>query len=377
MTGAYQTGVVADDAAAAALALARDHDDAAPDAHPSTHGAGATGAPSALRCAVVGAGAWGTALADLLARNGHEVTLWAREPDVVEGVNARHENARFLAGHALAPTLRATGDMHDALAGRALVVYAPPSHVLRAVAHSGAGAVAGDAVLAVASKGIERETMALMTDVVAEAVPGRPVVAISGPSFAAEVAARQPTAIVAASDSAAAAALVQRALSSGEFRVYTNDDVRGVELGGALKNVMALATGILEGMGLGFNTRAALITRGLAEMQRLGLALGARPATFAGLAGLGDLVLTCTGSLSRNRSVGEEIGRGRSLAEVLTGRETVAEGVLNAQSARALAAQVGVEMPIVEAVHRILFEGTPVARAVAELMSRELRAEHD
>jgi glycerol-3-phosphate dehydrogenase (NAD(P)+) len=216
-----------------------------------------------------------------------------------------------------------------------------------------------------------------MTDVVGEAVPERAVVAISGPSFAAEVAARQPTAIVAAAHDGAGAHYVQRALSSPEFRVYTHDDVVGVELGGALKNVMAVATGMLDGLGLGFNSRAALITRGLAEMQRLGVALGASPHTFAGLAGLGDLVLTCTGTLSRNRSVGVEIGQGRSLAEVLTGRETVAEGVLNAQSAKALADRVGVEMPIVNAVHGILFEGVPVRSAVADLMARAPRAEQD
>ena len=330
-----------------------------------------------LRAAVVGAGAWGTALADLLARNGHDTLLWAREPDVVEGVNHRHENARFLAGHPLDPALRATGDMDLALEGRALVVYAPPSHVLRAVAGQGRARLSPEATVAVASKGIERDSLAVMTDVVATTVAARAVVALSGPSFAAEVAARQPTAVVAASDDGGAARVVQRALSSREFRVYTHDDVVGVELGGALKNVMAVATGILEGLGLGFNSRAALITRGLAEMTRLGVAIGARPATFAGLAGLGDLVLTCTGSLSRNRSVGVEIGAGRSLAEILTGRETVAEGVLNAQSARALAEREGVEMPIVDAVHRILFEGTPVRQAVAELMSRELRAEQD
>lgn len=337
------------------------------------------GTPEGARigAAVVGAGAWGTALADLLARNGHDTVLWAREPDVVESVNTRHENARFLAGHALAPALRATSDMPAAVSGRALVVYAPPSHVLRSVAGQGSAHVAADATVAVASKGIERETLGLMTDVVADVLGGRAVVAVSGPSFAAEVAARQPTAVVAASHDAAAAALVQRALSSAAFRVYSHDDVVGVELGGALKNVMAVATGILDGLGLGLNARAALMTRGLAEMTRLGVALGARPATFAGLAGLGDLVLTCTGALSRNRSVGVEIGQGRSLAEVLTGRETVAEGVLNAQSARALAERLAVEMPIVDAVHRILFEGTPVRQAVTALMSRALRAEQD
>ncbi|HZF67630.1 MAG TPA: NAD(P)H-dependent glycerol-3-phosphate dehydrogenase [Gemmatirosa sp.] len=330
-----------------------------------------------VRAAVIGGGAWGTALADLLARNGHDTILWARERDVVDGVNARHENARFLGGFSLAPSLRATDDMHAAVRERTLLVYAPPSHVLRAVAASAVAEAAQDAVIAVASKGIERETMALMTDVVEQTLPGRQVVAISGPSFAAEVAARQPTAIVAACAHEAAAARVQRALSSAEFRVYTHDDVTGVELGGALKNVMAVATGILDGLGLGFNSRAALITRGLAEMQRLGVALGARPQTFAGLAGLGDLVLTCTGSLSRNRSVGVEIGQGKTLAEVLTGRETVAEGVLNAQSAKELADRVGVEMPIVNAVHRILFEDHDVRQAVGELMSRALRAEQD
>jgi len=331
----------------------------------------------AARCAVVGAGAWGTALADLLARNGRDTVLWAREEDVVDSVNARHENARFLAGHALAPGLCATHDMRAAVADRELVIFAPPSHVLRTVASQCADAVAPNATLAVASKGVERESLQLMTDVVAECVPRRPVVAISGPSFASEVASRQPTAIVAASDDAAAAHFTQRTLSSAEFRVYTHDDVIGVELGGALKNVMALATGILEGLGLGFNSRAALITRGLAEMTRLGVALGAQPATFAGLAGLGDLVLTCTGLLSRNRSLGEEIGRGKSLDEALFGRETVAEGVLNTVSARALAQRVEVEMPIVNAVHCILFEGTPVDRAVSDLMSRALRAEQD
>jgi glycerol-3-phosphate dehydrogenase (NAD(P)+) len=334
-------------------------------------------ADARLRCAVVGAGAWGTALADLLARNGHDVVLWAREPDVVDGVNARHENARFLADAALDPSLRATTDVRDAVRGRDLVLFAPPSHVLRTVAASTVDAVPADAVVAVASKGIERDTLAVMTDVVADALPGRPVVAVSGPSFAAEVARRQPTALVAASADAAAAGRVQSALNTPEFRVYTHDDVLGVELGGALKNVMAVATGMLEGLGLGFNSRAALITRGLAEMTRLGVALGARGSTFAGLAGVGDLVLTCTGALSRNRAVGEEIGRGRSLAEVLTGRETVAEGVLNAQSARALADRAGVEMPIVNAVHGILFEGAPVAEAVRDLMSRAPRAELD
>lgn len=330
-----------------------------------------------IRCAVIGGGAWGTAIADRLVRNGHQCVIWARETDVVEAVNMRHENPRFLAGATLADGLTATGDMHAALRGAQLVVYAAPSHVLRMVVASGADGIAQDAVLAVATKGIERETLALMTDVVASAAPGHSVVAVSGPSFAVEVAAGQPTAVVAACDNHGAAKLVQRAMSAAAFRVYTSDDVIGVELGGALKNVMALATGILDGLGLGYNPRAALMTRGLAEMIRLGVALGAKPETFAGLAGLGDLVLTCTGALSRNRAVGVAIGQGQTLEEALAGKDSVAEGVLNAQSAKALADRLGVEMPIIDATHRILFDGQPPKDAIAELMARELRAERD
>ena len=329
------------------------------------------------RCTVVGAGAWGTALADLLARNGHPVSMWAFEPDVVASVNAHHENARFLKGVALHVGLTATGDVAGAVRGAELVLFVAPSHVLRGVARLAAAAIGKDAVLVVATKGIERGTLALMTDVIAEEIPGRPVVALSGPSFAAEVAARQPTAVVAASKDADAAARAQRALSSETFRVYTSDDVVGVELGGALKNVIAVATGIAEGLGLGFNPRAALITRGLAEITRVGVALGASPLTFAGLAGMGDLVLTCTGALSRNRAVGLEIGRGAALGEVLAGRETVAEGVTTTQSAHALAAREGIAMPIVAAVHGILFEQQPPRSAIAALMTRELRAERD
>lgn len=329
------------------------------------------------RCAVIGAGAWGTAIADLLARNGHHTVMWARETDVVAEVNAAHRNTRFLAGAELDPSLCATADLDDCVTGASLVVYAAPSHALRAVAAAGARGVASDATLAVATKGIERGTLAIMTDVVAAEVPDRAVVAFSGPSFAAEVAARQPTAVVAASHDSAAARHVQHCLSSAEFRVYTHDDVLGVELGGALKNVIAIATGMVEGLGLGHNSRAALITRGLAEIARLGAALGAKPATFSGLAGVGDLVLTCTGALSRNRAVGLELGRGLSIEQVLAGRDTVAEGVVSTESAHALAARAGVEMPIVRAVHGILFDGASARDAIGELMARELRREMD
>ena len=329
------------------------------------------------RYAVIGGGAWGTALADVLARNSHDVTLWALEEDVVGAVNATHENERFLAGFALAPSLRATTSLDQALAGASLVCVATPAQHMRRVLQRARGALAPRATICVASKGIEAGTLDLMSDVVAAEAPVHDVVALSGPSFAAEVVAQQPTAIVAASANIVAAEAVQEAFSNHYLRVYTHDDIVGVELGGALKNVMAVAAGIVEGVGLGFNSRAALITRGLAEMSRLGAALGAQPATFAGLAGMGDLVLTCTGSLSRNRAVGMAVGKGATLEEALAGKETIAEGVSTTRCALELATREGIEMPIVEMVHRILFDGHSARTAVSELMSRELRSEQD
>ncbi len=328
-------------------------------------------------CAVIGGGAWGTALADVLARNAHDVTLWALEADVVSAVNATHENARFLAGASLAPSLRATTSLPDALAGASLVCVATPAQHLRTVLQRSRNVIAARATICIASKGIEPDTLMLMSDVVAEEAPEHDVVALSGPSFAAEVVAQQPTAIVAASGNLVAAEAVQEAFSNRFLRVYTHDDIVGVELGGALKNVMAVAAGIVEGVGLGFNSRAALITRGLAEMTRLGTSLGAQAATFAGLAGMGDLVLTCTGSLSRNRAVGVAVGQGATLEQALAGKETVAEGVSTTRCALALATREGIEMPIVEMVHRILFDGHSARTAVSELMSRELRSEQD
>lgn len=330
-----------------------------------------------MRCAVLGAGAWGTALADVLACNGHDVVLWAFEADVVTSVQARRENVRFLPGASLNPALRATSRLDDALDDATLVCLVTPSQHLRTIVREATSFLSPRATVCVASKGIERDTLALMSGVVSDEASGRAIVALSGPSFAAEVAARQPTAIVAASDDPGAAQLVQDAFSNRTLRIYTHDDVIGVELGGSLKNVMAVATGICEGAGFGFNSRAALITRGLAEMTRLGAALGARSSTFAGLAGIGDLVLTCTGSLSRNRAVGMAIGGGATLSAALAGKETVAEGVATTKSALALAEREGVEMPIVSMVHRVLFDGLPAERGVIELMARGLRAEQD
>ena len=329
------------------------------------------------RCAVVGGGAWGTALADLLGRNGHEVRMWAYEWDVVEAINSSHENRRFLKGHKVNERVVAYADIGEAIDGSELVTVATPSHVLRTIIRGAKESFRSRVPVVVASKGIEADSLALMTDVASAELADSTVVAISGPSFAAEVISHQPTAVVVASTDQDAALFAQRSFSSTDFRAYTHDDVTGVEIGGALKNVMAVATGIGEGVGLGYNARAALITRGLAEMTRLGTKLGAEATTLAGLAGLGDLVLTCTGSLSRNRSLGVEIGRGKTLDEVLAGRETVAEGVITTRSARALAMREGVEMPIVDAVYRVLFEGQPPRDAIGALMSRELRSETD
>jgi glycerol-3-phosphate dehydrogenase (NAD(P)+) len=330
-----------------------------------------------MRCAVVGAGAWGTALADLLARNGHDVSIWAYERDVVDSINDSRQNVRFLPGHTIHERVRAESQITAAVENAELATLAAPSHVLRTVARSAAPAMPRAIPVVVATKGIEAGSLALMTDVAAEELPEVTVVALSGPSFATEVASRQPTAVVIASRDAVAAQLAQLTFSSNYFRAYTHDDVIGVEIGGSLKNVIAVATGIADGLGLGFNARAALITRGLAEMTRLGTKLGADAATLSGLAGLGDLVLTCTASLSRNRTVGLEVGKGIPLSKVLEGRDTVAEGVVTTRSARALAAREGVEMPIVDAVHKVLFEGYSPRGVIGALMARELRAETD
>ncbi len=329
-----------------------------------------------MKCAVLGAGAWGAALADRLARNAHDVRIWAYEPDVADSINLAHSN-RFLADVTLASSIVASTDMKHVVSGADFVILVAPSHVTRAVAEAAQPNVSRHATIVVASKGIEQHSLSRMTQVANDVFGRSGAVALSGPTFAAEVARGQPTAIVAASTEREPAELVQQIFHGPSFRVYTQHDVIGVELGGAVKNVMALATGIAEGLDLGFNARAALITRGLAEMTRLGIALGADPATFAGLAGVGDLVLTCTGQLSRNRALGVEIGRGKTLDQALTGRETVAEGVITTRSAKALSERVGVTMPIVDAAFAVLFEGQTPRDAIVELMNRDPRPERD
>ena len=329
-----------------------------------------------MKVGVVGAGSWGTTLADLLARNGHEVSLWAREPEVVESIRRERINRLFLPDSPLASGLDASGDLAAVCTGADVLVVAVPSHVIRQVAADLARILGMARPLVVCvSKGLEPETLDLLTDVLDDALPRATTVALSGPSFAQEVYQRQPTAIVAASREPQAGETVQQVFSNREFRVYTSHDLVGVQLGGALKNVIAIAAGMLEGMGMGHNPRAALITRGLAEMARLGEALGGEPLTFAGLAGMGDLLLTATGALSRNRSLGMDLGRGRTLAEILGQRRTVAEGVTTAKAAVALGQRAGVELPIANEVARILFDGKAPRQAVRDLMERDLKAE--
>jgi len=329
------------------------------------------------RIAVVGGGAWGTALADLLARKGESVTLWARESEVVESVNRRHVNTMFLPGASLAPALRAEGDLAKAVRNAEVLVSAAPSHAVRPVMAQAARALQSSPLLVVsASKGLDPDRLERPSCVLGEVLPrGTPVAVLSGPSFALEVFQGQPTAVVAAAADHAVAQRAQRVFSTSYFRVYSHTDVVGVELGGALKNVIALAAGILEGLGLGYNTRAALITRGLAEITRLGVALGAQPMTFAGLAGMGDLILTATGALSRNRALGVALGQGQTLEQALAGKPAVVEGVNTARTAVALGERHGVELPIAREVANVLFKNKPPRQAIADLMERELKAE--
>ena len=330
------------------------------------------------RVAVVGGGAWGTALADLLARKGDAVTMWAREPEVVEAVNGRHANPVFLPGASLAPTLRAEGDLGAAVRGAEVVVSAAPAHAVRPVMTQAAAAFKGGAppLVVSVSKGLDPDKLERPSTVLEEVLPrGTPVAVLSGPSFAQEVYQRQPTLVVAAAQDHAVAQRTQRVFSAGHFRVYSHTDVVGVELAGALKNVIALAAGILEGLGLGYNTRAAVITRGLAEITRLGVALGADPMTFAGLAGMGDLILTATGALSRNRSLGVALGQGQTFEQAQAGKPTVAEGVNTARTAVALGDRHGVELPIAREVADVLFRGKAPRQAVSDLMERDLKAE--
>ena len=328
-----------------------------------------------MQIGVLGAGSWGTTLADLLVRKGHSVRLWAYESEVVDAINTRHENPVFLPGFELAPALTATRDAGEAVRDARIVLCAAPSHAARSVLTVVNGRLAQDALLVSATKGVEHETLEFMSQVSAQVLPETDFVALSGPSFALEVCQRQPTAIVAASRNAAACREVQEAFATGYFRVYSNSDVLGTEIGGALKNVIAIAAGVLEGLGLGNNPRAALITRGLAEITRLGTALGADPRTLAGLAGMGDLILTTCGALSRNRALGIALAQGQSLEAYTASHRSVAEGVNTARAAVALGRRAGIELPITGKVYQLLFEKLPPRQAITELMERTLKPE--
>ena len=327
---------------------------------------------------VVGAGAWGTALAMLLADNGHDVTLWMYEQDLATETARTRENRVYLPGFTLPPSLKITSFLETAVTNKPVILSVVPSHTVRSVAKQFTPFLAKDAIIISASKGIEIETVMPLSEVFKDVLPSafhKRLCFLSGPSFAKEVAQKMPTAITLASYDPAVGKRAQSILSNDYFRVYTNPDVMGVELAGSLKNVVAIAAGVLEGMGYGYNTMAALLTRGLAEMARLGVAMGGNLTTFSGLAGMGDLVLTCTGGLSRNRTLGVRLGKGETLAAIMSGMKTVAEGVKTTKAAHDLANKHNIEMPIVDEVYQLLYENKDPKRAIKDLMTRELKGE--
>ena len=330
------------------------------------------------KVAVLGAGSWGTALAKLVADKGIETRLWARREAQARAIEAQRVNATYLPGASLPPSLHATASLSEALKGAGTVICAVPTHGLRTLLEHATELFEPDAALVSATKGIEQGTLKMVSDVFDDHLPVHRrhlFTAVAGPSFAKEVAQGIPTAVSVAGRDAAVRSRVQDVLGTERFRVYDTEDVVGVELGGALKNVIAIAAGIADGLSFGHNTRAGLITRGLAEITRLATRLGAHPQTMAGLSGMGDLVLTCTGDLSRNRTVGLQLGRGHSLEEILDGMQMVAEGVRTAKSAHELALREDVEMPITAEVYRMLYEAKPPAQVVADLMRRPARHE--
>ncbi len=322
---------------------------------------------------VIGGGSWGTAITHLLANKGYPVTLWVHEPELVRQIESQRQNPDFLPGITLPQNVHVTSDLAG-LPPSPIFVMAVPSQYMRQVARRMKDQVDRDTILVCLSKGIEKDSLKYMSQVLTEELAGR-IGILSGPSFAKEVAQQLPTAVVAASREPDTSLQIQQIFNTDYFRVYTNSDIIGIQIGGSLKNVIAIAAGISDGLGFGLNTRATLITRGLAEITRLGVAMGASPRTFAGLAGMGDLVLTCTGALSRNRTVGLQIGQGKTLSEILNQMKMVAEGVDTAESAVGLARRYQVEMPIAWQTYKVLFEGLSPRQAVQNLMSRELKDE--
>ena len=336
--------------------------------------------PAKFKIAVVGAGSWGTAIADLLACKGFETRLWVFEKEVKDDIQKFHENKLYLPDHKLSPNLSASNDLGDVVSNKHMIVIVVPSHVMREVTQNMAGRLSAGTIVTSASKGIEQKTHLTMSGVIKENIPeveADRMAVISGPSFAREVAQKMPTSVTVACRDPQIAARVQHLFATPYFRVYTSDDVVGVELGGSVKNVIAIASGILDGLGMGLNTRAALITRGMTEVRRLGLHLGANPRTFTGLAGFGDLVLTCTGNLSRNYTVGIKLGQGKKLQQILDEMHMVAEGVKTAKSVYNFSRKLDVEMPICHEIYRILYEDLAPKEAVRRLMTRTLKQELD
>ena len=336
--------------------------------------------PDKFRIGVVGAGSWGTALANLLAEKGYKIKLWAFEKEIKEQIEETRQNKIFLPGFNLSENLTVSNNLDEVVAEKDLVLVVVPSHVIRETTLKMAASVSSETIIVSASKGIENKTHLTMTGVLEQTLPEIPVnqiAVLSGPSFAKEVAKQFPTVVTVASKDAEIAAFVQHTFATPYFRVYTSEDMIGVQLGGSVKNVIAIAAGVIDGLGLGLNTRAALITRGMTEIRRLGLKLGANPRTFTGLAGFGDLILTCTGDLSRNHTVGKLIGEGKQLDEILSEMRMVAEGVKTAKSVYNLSRKLDVDMPIAHETYRILHEGVSPKEAVLRLMTRDLKADLD
>jgi glycerol-3-phosphate dehydrogenase (NAD(P)+) len=331
-----------------------------------------------MHVTVLGAGSWGTTLAVLLTANTHDVTLWSHKDSHTKDLLRDGENRSLLPGIPIPKAVRITSDLDGAVHGAEVIVAAVPSQFFRSVARRLTGERFGKTLVVNVAKGIENETLMLMSDVILDSMPGvkkENIATISGPSFAEEVSRRVPTAVVAASVSPATARCVQQTFMTPFFRVYSSEDIRGVELAGSIKNVIAIAAGVADGVGFGDNTKAAIMTRATAELSRLGSYFGANPRTFSGLSGIGDLIATCMSRHSRNRHVGEEIGKGRKLKEVLAGMIMVAEGVATTRSVHDLGRKTGVELPIVEQVYKILFEDKDPIAATSDLMTRDAKGE--
>lgn len=333
-----------------------------------------------LRIGVVGAGSFGTCLTKLLSDAGHEVSMWCREPTLAAAITETRENADYLPGYRLAPAVTVSTDLAAVVRGKQVVLGVTPSHAAREVLGRAAPHLDPDVVMVNASKGLEEGTLSRLDQVYADIFPARIAARatyLSGPTFAKEIALGLPSAIVIAGADDSTRTMVQEEIATDRFRVYTSDDVVGVLIGGSLKNVVAIAAGLSDGLGFGLNSRAALITRGLAEIARIGVAQGANPMTFQGLSGMGDLVLTCSGDLSRNRRVGLALGEGKKLAEIIADMKMVAEGVKTTRVARDLARQLGVPAPITDFMHAVLYEDKPARSAIADLMQRSLKSERD